>query len=194
MTERTCVDRLPIVAAMFDLLFIRGTYGRWTEEDLDRALTALQNGDAGLNATAKTYGVPKAPLKRLLDSGNKYANGSKKFSGRPQTLPPVLKTALVKCVLDMESMFGWSKQNRFDGISLPTASTGSNMINSHQVPCGTDNLWNAIPNSACEKLRPLQLPEQKAELMLGSFLFPSRLWWIGITSDRQISSTLMNLE
>ena len=104
MTERTCIDRFPIVEAMFDLLFIRGTYGRWTEEDLDRALTALQNGDAGLNAIAKTYGVPKAPLKRHLDIGNKYANGSKTFLGRPQTLPPVLETALVKYVLDMESM------------------------------------------------------------------------------------------
>ena len=52
------------------------TYGRWNEEDLDGALTALQNGDAGLNAIAKTYGVPKATLKKHLDSGNKYANGS----------------------------------------------------------------------------------------------------------------------
>ena len=59
-----------------NLLFIMGTYGRWTEEDLDRALTALQNGDVGLNAIAKTYGVPKATLKRHLDSGNKYDNGS----------------------------------------------------------------------------------------------------------------------
>ena len=67
-------------------------------------MTTFQNGDAGLNAIAKTYGVPKAPLKRLLDSGNKYANGSKKCSGRPQTLPPVLETALAKYVLDMESM------------------------------------------------------------------------------------------
>ena len=103
MTERTCLNRLPIVEAMFDLLFIRGTYGRWTEEDLDRALSALQNGDAGINAIAKTNGVPKATLKRHLASGNKYANGTKKFSGRPQTLPPVLETALAKYVLDMES-------------------------------------------------------------------------------------------
>ena len=42
------------------------TCGRWTEEDLDRALTALQNGDAGLNAIAKTYAVPKATLKNIL--------------------------------------------------------------------------------------------------------------------------------
>ena len=53
------------------------TYGRWTEEDVDGALNALQNGDAGLNAIAKTYGVPKATLKKKhLDSGNKYANSS----------------------------------------------------------------------------------------------------------------------
>ena len=67
-------------------------------------MTALQNGDAGLNAIAKVYWLPNATLKRHLDSGNKYANGSKKFSGRPQTLPPELEAALVKCVLDMESM------------------------------------------------------------------------------------------
>ena len=42
------------------------TYGRWTEEDLDRVLTALQNGDAGLHAIAKAYGVPKATLKNIL--------------------------------------------------------------------------------------------------------------------------------
>ena len=49
-----------------NLLFIMNTYGRWTEEDLDRALTALQNGDAGLSAIAKTYGVPKATLKKNI--------------------------------------------------------------------------------------------------------------------------------
>ena len=85
-------------------MFIRGTYGKWTEDDLDRASTALQNGDAGLNAIAKAYGVPKATLKRHLDGGTKYANGSKIFSGRPQTLPPELEAALVEYVLDVESM------------------------------------------------------------------------------------------
>ena len=64
------------------MLFIMETYGRWTEEDLDRALTALQTGDAGLNAIAKTYGVPKATLTKHLDSGNKYANGSIYFDNK----------------------------------------------------------------------------------------------------------------
>ncbi|KAI0225086.1 hypothetical protein LSAT2_023955 [Lamellibrachia satsuma] len=64
------------------------TYGSWTEDDLERVLTALRNGDATLNAIAKAYGVPKSTLKRHLDSGHKYANSSKKFSCRPQTLPP----------------------------------------------------------------------------------------------------------
>ena len=52
---------------------------------MDRALDALRNGDAGLNSVARTHGVPKATLKRHLDGGNKYANGSTKLSGRPQT-------------------------------------------------------------------------------------------------------------
>lgn len=33
------------------------TYGSWTEDDLERVLTALRNGDATLNAIAKAYGV-----------------------------------------------------------------------------------------------------------------------------------------
>ena len=36
-----------------NLLFIMGTYGIWTEEDLDRALTALKNGVVSLNAIVK---------------------------------------------------------------------------------------------------------------------------------------------
>ena len=71
---------------------------------MDRALDAIRNGDAGLNSVARTHGVPKATLKRHLDGGNKYANGSTKLSGRPQTLPPELETTLVKYILDMESM------------------------------------------------------------------------------------------
>ena len=45
----------------------------------------------------------KTGLRLDCSSGNKYANGSKKFSGRPQTLPPELEAALVEYVLDVES-------------------------------------------------------------------------------------------
>ena len=43
---------------------------------MERAISAVRNGDMGLNASAKAYGVPKATLKLHLDERNLYANGS----------------------------------------------------------------------------------------------------------------------
>lgn len=55
----------------------RGKYGTWSEDDLQVAITALRNGDHGLNACSRIYGIPKATLKRHADGKNSYHNGVK---------------------------------------------------------------------------------------------------------------------
>ena len=54
-------------------------YGSWSAEDMGRALSALRNGDMGLNASSKAYGVPKATLKRHLLNQNVHANDEVRF-------------------------------------------------------------------------------------------------------------------
>ena len=65
----------------------RGKYGGWSVEDMERALVAVRKGEVGLNEASRTYGIPKATLKRRLDGGNKHAKESKKLSGHPTYLP-----------------------------------------------------------------------------------------------------------
>lgn len=55
----------------------RGSYAKWTEEELQIAISAYKNGDHGLNACARAYGIPKATLKRHAESKNSYHNGVK---------------------------------------------------------------------------------------------------------------------
>ena len=74
-------------------------------EELSQAMSAYRNGDMGLNESAKTYGVPKATLKRHLDGSNKHANGEIKKLGRQQVLPLHEEEELVSHLLTMESMF-----------------------------------------------------------------------------------------
>lgn len=45
---------------------------------MESALEALQTNEAGLNAAARQYNVPKATLKRRFDEKNKYATAAKK--------------------------------------------------------------------------------------------------------------------
>lgn len=54
-------------------------YGQWSSEDMVRAITSMENGDMGLNETAKFFNVPKATLSRHLKSQNKIANGGTNF-------------------------------------------------------------------------------------------------------------------
>ena len=71
---------------------------------MERALVAVRKGEVGLNKASRTYGIPKATLKRRLDGGNKHAKGSKKLSGHPTYSPAELEQLLVKHCLDFESM------------------------------------------------------------------------------------------
>jgi len=66
---------------------------------MEKAIMSFRNGDAGLNAISRTYGLPKATLKRRLEVKNKYANGPKKCIGRPCTLPAQLEDMLVEYLL-----------------------------------------------------------------------------------------------
>lgn len=79
--------------------------GAWSSEDLDRALSSLENGDLGLNAAARHYGVPKATLSRHQKSQNKYANGGMKCHGQSCTLTPSIEEELVAHCLQLESMY-----------------------------------------------------------------------------------------
>ena len=75
--------------------------------------SAYRNGDMGLNASAKAYGVPKATLKRHLDGSNKHANGEIKKLGRQQVLPLHVEEELVKHLVAMENMFFGVTQPRW---------------------------------------------------------------------------------
>ncbi|KAG8313798.1 hypothetical protein J6590_107273 [Homalodisca vitripennis] len=46
----------------------------------------IKNGDMGINAVGRVYGVPEKTLKRRLAGTNTYATDSKQVFGRPQRL------------------------------------------------------------------------------------------------------------
>ncbi|KAG8246650.1 hypothetical protein J6590_079133 [Homalodisca vitripennis] len=75
-------------------------YGIWKEEDMERAIASFKNGDMGINAVCRVYGVPKKTLKRHLAETNTYATDSKQMFGRPQDLPAELENELVQHVSD----------------------------------------------------------------------------------------------
>lgn len=82
-------------------------YGKWGEEDMDRAMTAFRNGDAGLNEVARIYNVPKATLRRRLLGTNVYAKGSEQRFGRCTDLDSEMEKDLVSHILELEShLFG----------------------------------------------------------------------------------------
>jgi hypothetical protein len=65
----------------------------------------MENGDMGLNETAKFFNVPKATLSRHLKSQNKIANGGTKFHGKTSCLGEALEQELTQHCLDLESRF-----------------------------------------------------------------------------------------
>lgn len=82
-------------------------YCKWSEENMERALSALKNGDMGLNAAARTYSVPKATLKRHFDGSNIYAVDGKKIVGSLSDLPSHVEEEIENHVLKLEEcMFG----------------------------------------------------------------------------------------
>jgi len=79
-------------------------WSEWTAEDMERAFSAMKRRDMGLNAAAKSYGVPKATLSRHQKSTNLFANGSVKFHGRSCVLTQSIEEELVMRCLQLESM------------------------------------------------------------------------------------------
>ena len=82
-------------------------YGQWEEENMERALQAVRNGDMGLNAAAKQYSVPKATLKRHLDGKNWFAVEKTKVIGSVSDIPPEVEKEICQHVMKLEEcMFG----------------------------------------------------------------------------------------
>lgn len=90
----------------------RAKYGKWSEQNMNEALIAFQNGAAGLNEIARRYKVPKATLKRRIDDTNKNVHGSEKKIGRAADLPPELEGEIVTHVLELERrLFGITRSD-----------------------------------------------------------------------------------
>ena len=51
----------------------RRVFGKWTGEDLERVVGAIQRGDFSLCEASKMYGVSKGTLSRHLSGKNKIA-------------------------------------------------------------------------------------------------------------------------
>ena len=81
----------------------KGKHGKWSSADMASAINAVNSG-LGLNASSRTYGIPKATLKRHLAGSNKAASGSVKHLGRCTDLPADLQEQLAR-QLAMEAMF-----------------------------------------------------------------------------------------
>lgn len=72
---------------------------------MDRALSAIERGDFGLNAAARSYGIPKATLSRHEKSQNLFANGAVKYHGQSCTLTQAMEQELVSHCLELEAMY-----------------------------------------------------------------------------------------
>jgi hypothetical protein len=46
----------------------REKYGKWSQSDLEKAIGAYRNNEAGLNECQRRYNVPKATLKPHLEN------------------------------------------------------------------------------------------------------------------------------
>ncbi|XP_030759182.1 tigger transposable element-derived protein 6-like [Sitophilus oryzae] len=85
----------------------RAKYVKWSEQNMNEALIAFQNGAAVLNEIARRYKVPKATLKRRIDDTNMNVHGSEKKFGRAADLPPELEEEIVTHALELERrLFG----------------------------------------------------------------------------------------
>lgn len=84
---------------------VQDRYGQW-DQDLERAISAHRNGDAGINRIARMYGVPELTILRHENDQNAIVNSVKHF-GRPTILPENVEKQIVGQILDMEErLFG----------------------------------------------------------------------------------------
>ena len=86
------------------------TYGKWSQTDLDRALTSIKNGDMGFKAAAKAFGVPKTTLARHYNSQNKLAKQQIVHFGTHCALTTEMEEEIVRHVVDLQdAMFPITK-------------------------------------------------------------------------------------
>ena len=78
---------------------------KWSSEDLDRAVSAVQRGDMGLNKAAEAYGLPKSTLSRLVKRKNKFAKGNIKHHGHECIFTEEHERELVNHCLSPEAMY-----------------------------------------------------------------------------------------
>lgn len=84
-------------------------YGKWTSENMEKALKAVRNGELSLRSACSAYSVPKTTVKRHLAGINKFAVEATKHFGHPVDLSAEMEEQLVQHVLKLEEMmFGIS--------------------------------------------------------------------------------------
>jgi len=79
--------------------------GRWSAEDLGRAVSAINRGDMGLCRAANMYNIPKSTLSRHMSGKNMLADDDVKFHGHAFTFPQNLENELVQHCIMLESMY-----------------------------------------------------------------------------------------
>jgi len=77
-------------------------YGRCENEVMKRALEAVRNSDAGLNAASRKYSVPRATLKRHIDGKNYFAVENTQVISSVIEIPPHVEGELVNHILQLE--------------------------------------------------------------------------------------------
>jgi len=79
-------------------------YGKWTSENMEKALKAVRNGELSLRSACSAYSVPKTTVKRHLAGINKFAVEATKHFGHPVDLSAEMEEQLVQHVLKLEEM------------------------------------------------------------------------------------------
>ncbi|CAM1318676.1 Uncharacterised protein r2_g2668 [Pycnogonum litorale] len=101
----------------------RPKYCKWETSDMERAIGAIRRGDMGLNAAAKTYGVPKATLSRHEKKQNIYANEDVKFHGGVSCLGEDLEQELIDQCLALEERFFGLTMNELRELAYQLAES-----------------------------------------------------------------------
>lgn len=77
---------------------------KWSQDELERALTVYRQGICGLNECSRRYGISKPTLKRHLENKNIVANDNVIHRGRLTTLGKDFEDSIAAYVLRMESL------------------------------------------------------------------------------------------
>ncbi|KAG5867495.1 hypothetical protein JTB14_004428 [Gonioctena quinquepunctata] len=85
----------------------RGSYGRWTEQEMSMAIGAYRAGEAGLNK-CRRYNISKSTLLRHLRGTNKLAEENVKKMGTKCVFSTVTENTLVKIIQFEEMLYGFT--------------------------------------------------------------------------------------